>query len=287
MWCGTMEQINLGGIKLDIYKFIDSKDMREHLRSLDYQFTAAEAAWIVYIAEGNINLEERINTWQEIIDTMPDCVFPVDIPTIGQISTHSFLLEYIAVQRKCMEAFLCSDKNAYYVEVGNKDVRFADFESICKENASKGKGVVVICKEWKGKKSRLDAFVNAKGEVLQMMGLPVAFLDECEAAICEAMLHIENMGFSCIPPFPYEKGDILQEIYCSSGIVVGKVSKNGIVRGYSYYEEKGRIIPGFFRYGGIEDCFSYERCDEEKAERVRRAFKSEIAKMQDIVREWE
>lgn len=84
---------------MDVYKFINSKDMREYLKSLDYQFTAAEAAWIVF-QNNHVLLKERISAWQEIIDTMPDCELPMDIPELGKISTHDFLQEYIEVKRK-------------------------------------------------------------------------------------------------------------------------------------------------------------------------------------------
>ena len=33
--------------KMDIYRFIDSRDMREHLQKLNYAFTTPEAAFLV------------------------------------------------------------------------------------------------------------------------------------------------------------------------------------------------------------------------------------------------
>ena len=33
---------------MDIYRFIDSRDMREHLQKLNYTFTTPEAAFLVY-----------------------------------------------------------------------------------------------------------------------------------------------------------------------------------------------------------------------------------------------
>lgn len=33
---------------MDIIRFINSRDIREYLRKCDYQFTALEAAWLIY-----------------------------------------------------------------------------------------------------------------------------------------------------------------------------------------------------------------------------------------------
>ncbi len=33
---------------MDIYRFINSKDIRAHLENIGYQFNALEAAWLVY-----------------------------------------------------------------------------------------------------------------------------------------------------------------------------------------------------------------------------------------------
>ena len=56
---------------MDVYQYVNSKDIRAHLESIGYQFNALEAAWLVYQHRG-ITMDERHAAWREIIDTMPD-----------------------------------------------------------------------------------------------------------------------------------------------------------------------------------------------------------------------
>ena len=100
---------------MDIYSFIESKDIREHLQSLNYQFTAAEAAFLVYQSE-NRSLPEKFAAWEEIIETMPDCSLPgsgdrMDIPSV-----HGFLREYVALQRRILNEFYRDGDDAVYTQ---------------------------------------------------------------------------------------------------------------------------------------------------------------------------
>ena len=57
---------------VDVCRFINSKDIRDYLRSINYQFTPIEAAWLIYYCR-ELTLQEKHAAWQELIDTMPDC----------------------------------------------------------------------------------------------------------------------------------------------------------------------------------------------------------------------
>ena len=57
---------------MDLFRFIDSKDIREHLRQIGYSFIAPEAAFLVWQCR-SATLKEKITAWREIIETMPDC----------------------------------------------------------------------------------------------------------------------------------------------------------------------------------------------------------------------
>ena len=56
---------------MDIYSYLNSKDVADYCRSLDYKFDAIEAAFIVNACR-RISQEEKLRLFQEIIDTMPD-----------------------------------------------------------------------------------------------------------------------------------------------------------------------------------------------------------------------
>jgi len=81
---------------MDIFRFINSKDIRSYLKEINYEFTSVEAAWLVWQCE-SITLQEKHNAWQEIIDTMPDCAVESNqrFHFEGIESFHSFLKEFI------------------------------------------------------------------------------------------------------------------------------------------------------------------------------------------------
>ena len=52
---------------MDIYRFIDSRDMREHLQKLNYPFTPPEAAFLVYRCKAATLDEMRLQEQQNSI----------------------------------------------------------------------------------------------------------------------------------------------------------------------------------------------------------------------------
>ena len=54
---------------MDIFKYLNSNDVRKYLKSIDYKFSAPDAAWIVERSVG-LPLDEKISAWNEIMDTM-------------------------------------------------------------------------------------------------------------------------------------------------------------------------------------------------------------------------
>ena len=76
---------------MNFYKFVNSKDIREHLKELGYEFTSIEAAWLVWQSEF-ISLKEKHKAWAEIIETMPDCEIKERNNTAPQPSLHRYCL---------------------------------------------------------------------------------------------------------------------------------------------------------------------------------------------------
>lgn len=58
--------------EMDFYSFINSKDMQSYLKKIGYQFSAPEAAFLVYYSDGK-SLKEKMQAWEEIISVLPDC----------------------------------------------------------------------------------------------------------------------------------------------------------------------------------------------------------------------
>ena len=57
---------------MNLYKFINSKDVRKYMEELHYQFSILEAAFVIYHST-QVTLQEKMDAWLELTDTMPDC----------------------------------------------------------------------------------------------------------------------------------------------------------------------------------------------------------------------
>lgn len=97
---------------MDIYNFINSKDIAEYLREQNYQFTVPETAFLIYQSI-KLTLEEKIQAWEEIIHTMPDCILDGRRSMVQMSSFHQFLRDYIKIKRKEMKRFY-QKENAFY-----------------------------------------------------------------------------------------------------------------------------------------------------------------------------
>ena len=97
---------------MDLFRFIDSKDIREHLRQIGYPFTAPEAAFLVWQCR-SATLKEKMAAWREIIETMPDCCMEERINMDAMPSIHKFLEQYMAMIGKLLEKFYCEEHAVY------------------------------------------------------------------------------------------------------------------------------------------------------------------------------
>ena len=89
---------------MDIYQFIDSRDIRNYLQDIKYKFTVPETAFLIYMSR-RATLNEKLDAWQEIIDTMPDCSMGERINMVEIPSFCKFLTEYIALLKKLLDIF--------------------------------------------------------------------------------------------------------------------------------------------------------------------------------------
>lgn len=116
---------------MDIYRFIDSKDIREHLENLNYSFSTWEAAYIVWHCK-NATVSEKEDAWNRIIETMPNCALQKRINMIEIPDFYVFLKKYIDVQKLILQNFMIKDNCIYSFtvnyrnKIGNKDYYESD-----------------------------------------------------------------------------------------------------------------------------------------------------------------
>lgn len=87
---------------MDFYRFVNSRDIRKHLQSIQYEFTATEAAWLVWQSM-LMTLEDKHRAWEYIIANMPDCSIPERPNTVAQPSLRRFLQELMELQQSRLQ----------------------------------------------------------------------------------------------------------------------------------------------------------------------------------------
>jgi hypothetical protein len=96
---------------MDIYSFINSKDVAAHCREIKHEFTALEQAVIVrYSHKGFDGMHEA---WQWIIDNLPD--EPIHKEAFTYNSLHKFLHDYMALINRITEDINTTQTYNWYV----------------------------------------------------------------------------------------------------------------------------------------------------------------------------
>ncbi len=89
---------------MNILRFVNSKDIREHLRNIGYEFNSLEAAWLIYQCH-DATIDEKHKAWNELIEKMPDCTVTERLNTVPQDSLHAFLRQYMELEDKYLNEF--------------------------------------------------------------------------------------------------------------------------------------------------------------------------------------
>ena len=93
---------------MDIYNFINSKDICRHLRNINYEFSSLECAWLIWQSR-RATVKDRHEAWDEIINTMPDC----ELPNYKE-SLHTFLRNLINAEKNAVQRFFEKTEHSFY-----------------------------------------------------------------------------------------------------------------------------------------------------------------------------
>ena len=98
---------------MNIYEFVNSRDIQSHLQKTGFVPNAIESAWLVF-QSNNHTIEEKHEAWRWIIANMPDCeAAGKDIET-PQKSLHEFLKRYMAIENAIIANFFASEASSVY-----------------------------------------------------------------------------------------------------------------------------------------------------------------------------
>lgn len=212
---------------MDIYSFINSGDIRQYLKEINYTFTVPETAFLIYQSR-TATLKEKFSVWQEIIDSMPDCSMKQRFNMESIESFHQFLRDYMALLNKMTDLFFISENAVYTYEIFEKSLCsvdssdydwceaglfFADYDCALShfkkyyQEETFGKIRFVKCfiqesdEEQHDKNIKLE--LNSDLEITSI-DFPWTILEDSES---DTMLAFEGMWFPF--PTPFKRGDIL------------------------------------------------------------------------------
>lgn len=126
---------------MNILRFVNSKDIREHLGDIGYEFNSLEAAWLIYQCR-DATIDEKHKAWDELIETMPDCPIEKRLNTVAQDSLHAFLRQYMELEDKYRNEF----RDGKHADTFNNDKPFVyKFKYIYKDGTEYEWDTVFSC----------------------------------------------------------------------------------------------------------------------------------------------
>ncbi len=96
---------------MDIFSFINSKDIADYLKKIGYGFSPKEQAWIVWHSQKK-TLNEKVAAWREIGVNNPD--YPVSYGKEKEEPLANLLNRYIELIERELQAFYAASDEVFY-----------------------------------------------------------------------------------------------------------------------------------------------------------------------------
>lgn len=100
-------------IRPDIFEFLDSRSIKEHLQRINYELTTPVAAFIVDRSH-KATQQQKLEGWQKIIDNMPNCAISRRNDTFNIPDFHAFLCGVIKQEQRKLAHFKRTDGHCLY-----------------------------------------------------------------------------------------------------------------------------------------------------------------------------
>ena len=241
---------------MDFYQFVNSPDVREYLRKIRYEFSPAEAAWLVYMSR-SATLKEKHAAWQTIIDTMPDSAIEIGHGD-KQSSLHIFLRSCMQKQNELADALLRSEQHiVYQARVRDAESRrWYDCDGVfptCKACCSAAAAEEAIDRIRVRRLSLYDAAVDIAAELRpdgELLSVEENRPTRAYSILCDGF---ETTCYTF--PAPFQKGDIIydpeEREICGGPFVLYETGD--FPRGYFQDGDSGKLYS--------DSMFCYENCE--------------------------
>lgn len=260
---------------MDIFKFINSRDIREHLKSINYCFSSLEAAWLIWQSK-HTTLKEKHEAWRELIEKKPDCEIEERPNTNPQPSLHIFLRKLMELENRCIGAIKTNEpysvfsyKYSYPKDLWSE--LFPDFmtclsSALDEYKTSFGSDDITDChiriqKRWvDGSGNYMESEVTPKGEVVKILNHGKMAEEEPDLII----FGLDGLWFDF--PTPFEKGDIIcdpdrqDKFGLEDGpcVIEHEIPwRSGVEHWKEYGDNSDMVVHGIFQ---SEDGTVYKEC---------------------------
>ena len=211
---------------MDIYRLINSKDIRNHLKDLGYEFNALEASWLVYQCRDEA-LEEKNEAWNWIIDNMPDMEVHERINCSYRESLHNTLRKYMAMNDDLLDRFLAPDGvyTCRYYENGRETGVLRQEREVFFNSDDFTKAIEEFLKEDEADEEyrRNDPYVAATRHYRdEEIKIEVTYDSKCRIKAIEVYNNPDEEYYELIGQFfdgfwfdfptPFKKGDIVYKV---------------------------------------------------------------------------
>lgn len=108
---------------MDYLKYVNSKDIKNYLKEIDYKPTSTEVAWLIY--RSFKTTREKHLGYKKLITEMPDMEIDVEgflnpndsnsMTKIHYDSLHEFLIKYMEAENKLEEVAVSGGKDSIYI----------------------------------------------------------------------------------------------------------------------------------------------------------------------------
>ena len=208
---------------MNVFKFINSRDIRDYLKHINYQFSPLEIAWLIWQSRYT-SIQEKHIGWQELIDTAHDCEINERPNMRLNMSLHHFLSDLMIFENRCIESIKTQEPYTIFLykyllpsDTVWKNESF-DFQpnfpacmkaamDACKAYSSindSRKCRIRIQKRWfDDVQNRIEVEATSDGEIVNILDY---------GAATESEMNLVNFGFYGMWfdfPTPFKKGDII------------------------------------------------------------------------------
>ena len=220
---------------MQIADFIDSKDIREHLKKIDYKFKSDEAAFVVW-QSSNKSIEKKHEGYEWIINNMPDMNLKERVPRAyrgeGELdvpeyhSLHNILKKHMETEKSILNLATENEDGAVFLFKTYSKGDLASFEderlfqnieamteAIEAEKKEYGFDCLYLKKQWIFHDNTMQkpkyVWIKTNPDGIVFDYRTSGILTELQWAV-EYVL--DEMWFDI--PTPFQKGDVVCNSYC-------------------------------------------------------------------------